>query len=442
MQARRLTCLAALLCVRHAQAEVSGADRDPPPRVAPAEVSAPPELALGAAQLVLAPRRALFDRESPDPVLRAGGFVQLTGGGSAGGDLGAGVAAALSGLGCDAVSGSAQGRLRPTADLRLVGSASWSLCLSRIGITLQLDGRDGAGLAPSMSARRSLWSRRYDDSERTVTLGLGEAWTPGSPHRHSIFVVALGHGTTTQNDGATRRHIVEIDADVALYRYRHITAQRELTVEAMVFTDDAIKAGNSSAGAVTYSALPARIQLATRDASFTIQGGMGATGGSTIASSTTSINGRPISSWSDEIDSTGLPRLRAPVGSVTAAIRREPFHIGASLSRAFYPTFDGNLALDTRLSGTAQWFARGRRRASIALAPFIAHTTTWARDAAAVDEIDLGASLHASYALDRRLNLDAIGEAGRTPYTRLDGARLADSFGGHVLVALTAHVAR
>jgi len=413
-----------------------------PDRTALAEVSAPAELALGDAQLVLGPRRSLLGAESPDPYVRLAGFAQITGGGSAGGDLSAGVAAAVAGLGCDFAAASMQGRLRPTAELRLVGAARWSVCLSQIGITLALDGRDGIGLAPPIDARRSLWSRRYDETYRRITLAGGEGWIPGSPHRHSVFVAALGHRTTIQTDGMERRNIVELDLDFAMYRYRHVNHQHTLVVELLALASDAIKAGDSNLGGVTYDVLPVRFELATGDVHLAAKGGVGYTGGKTTASSSTQLNGRTVSSWADEIDATGLPELRTFVGSVTAGVAREPCHASVSISRSFYPTFDGNVALENRLSGSATWTRRGAHAAAIALSPFVAHTTTWTRDAGAAGEIDVGASLHASYALSALLAVDAIAEAGRTPYARLDGARLADSFGGQLLVAFTAHVAR
>jgi hypothetical protein len=140
----------------------------------PTTTSAPPELSLGDSQLVLAPRRGLLD-DSLDPNIRYTGFAQVTGGGSAGGDLGAGAAGALGGLGCDAVAGSVQGRVRPASEPRLVGEARWSVCLSRVGITTMFDGQSGIGIAPALDARRSLWSRRYDAHYRRLTIALGEA---------------------------------------------------------------------------------------------------------------------------------------------------------------------------------------------------------------------------------------------------------------------------
>jgi hypothetical protein len=120
------------------------------------------------------------DGDPQDAYLRYTGFAQLTGGGSAGGDLGVGVAGALGGLGCDLVAGSAQGRVRPASDQRLVGEARWSLCLSRIGFTAVFEGRNGIAIAPALDARRSLWSRRYDENYRRMTIAIGEGWWPGS----------------------------------------------------------------------------------------------------------------------------------------------------------------------------------------------------------------------------------------------------------------------
>ena len=139
------------------------------------DAGAPAELALGEAQLELMPRRSLADETSTEPYVRMAGFAQVTGGGEGGGNLGVGGALAAPGLGCDFVNVAAQGRLRPLAEARLVGDARYDVCLSRMLITVEFEGRRGIGLAPAIDARRSLWRRRYDLSYDRVTVGGGDA---------------------------------------------------------------------------------------------------------------------------------------------------------------------------------------------------------------------------------------------------------------------------
>jgi len=72
-----------------------------------------------------------------------------------------------------------------------------------------------------------------------------------------------------------------------------------------------------------------------------------------------------------------------------------------------------------------------------------ARTWTYSRDAGASYDVSAGASLRVGRDLSHARRLDAIGEAGVSPYTRLDGERLpANAFGGQVLVALGARAAR
>ena len=54
-------------------------------------------------------------------------------------------------------------------------------------------------------------------------MGFGEMWVPGSPHRHTVFAFAAGHGTTMQTDGIDTRTIKTLDIDFAVYRYRNVT---------------------------------------------------------------------------------------------------------------------------------------------------------------------------------------------------------------------------
>jgi hypothetical protein len=75
------------------------------------------------------------------------------------------------------------------------------------------------------------------------------------------------------------------------------------------------------------------------------------------------------------------------------------------------------------------------------LSPFAARTRTWTRDAGDSHDLSAGASLYVGRQLTRELRVDAIGQAGVSPYASLDGERLPSStLGGQVLVALSARV--
>ena len=163
------------------------------------------------------------------------------------------------------------------------------------------------------------------------------------------------------------------------------------------------------------------------------------TGGRIQASGSTEVDGEEVSSWSETIDGAGLPELTAAVGEVAAGARRGGCEASASVGRAFYPTFDGNLALEERAAGTVQCGVGPRRKATVRVSPFAARTWTWTREAGASYEVSAGASVHAGRAIDHRLRVDAIGEAGVTPYARLDGGREPSSkLGGRLMVALSA----
>src|SRR5690606_30127788 len=121
-----------------------------------------------------------------DPFLRFAAFAQLTGGGRSGGDAGAGAAAAIGGLGCDVLAGTAQGRLRPLADGdEMAGEGTYSACPLAAFVTVKFDGRRAAGIEPALDARRSLWNRRYDETYDRATIGFGPGLRPRSTARHS-----------------------------------------------------------------------------------------------------------------------------------------------------------------------------------------------------------------------------------------------------------------
>jgi hypothetical protein len=411
------------------------------------------EQELGERLLELLPRRDVIagpDAGALDPYYRMAAFAQLTAGGRGGGDVGVGASAAHAGANCDLVAGKVHGRFRPfDDDGAAAGEASYSACLSEVLLTLRFDGRRGAGIVNGLDARRSLWNRAYDSSYDRIKFAVGEFWDEGSPHRHTIASVALGHGTTTQHDDLDVRTIKELDLELALYRYRH---RAGLTVEALTMTIDAKKAGDDDRGAVTNAFMPVRVRVETPAMYVAARGGWGWTGGHVTASgsSTTTVDGQMVasSSWSDTINSDGLPQVSDLVGDLEAGVRRGRLLASANLSRAFFPTFDGNLAREARISAAVSYLAGSTE---LTLSPFAIRNHTWTRDRGSSRDVSVGASVHVGRALTQRssgtgfeqLRLDMIGEAGVSPYARPDGERLSPStFGGRVLVAVSGTVAR
>lgn len=392
-------------------------------------------------QLELEPRRDFLDDTSVDPYYRYAGFAQVTGGGSSGGDVGVGAAGAVTGLGCDVVAGTLQGRVRPLADQQhATGEATYSICLSKVLLTTYFEGSRSAGVAPSIAARRSLWSRRYAEAYDRVGIGFGEIWKEGSPTRHTIFVMAFGHGTTTQTDGGETRTIKQLDLDFAVYRFRHLQG---LTVDAIVLTSDAMKAGSDNRGGIATAFLPVRVRYETPEYFVAAHAGWGMTGGQITASGSTEVDGQVVSSWSETIDSEGLPQITRVIGGVEGGVRRDRMTASAGLARAFYPTFDGNIARESRLSGELTYAPGRMRRTKLALSPFATRTRTWTREAGSTRDVAAGASLQVGRELSKQLRVDAIGEAGVSPYAKLDGERLpSSSFGGQLLVAVSGKVAR
>ena len=398
--------------------------------------AAPPELALGEGYLTLEPRRdVLGSNDASDPFAAASSYAQLVAG-SRGVGLGAGVAAAVSGANCDLVNASARGVLETGSTV--AGDARWNLCLLNAAFIIRLSGSRGAGLAPAIDARHSLWRRRYDESEDRVEMGLGELWDPeGSPNRHSIFVVSMGRGTTSQSDGTTGAHVTELDLDFSMYRFRRGSM---LQIDALALESDAVKAGATDLGATTFVVLPLKVRVDLGSWFASADAGVGQTGEKTTQSTSTSVDGTVVSSSTDTVDGSGLPALETFVGHATAGMRTANVTASATLARSIFPTIDGNQALESRASGTVE-VALGKRRATrLAISPFVAHTRTWIRDAGSTRDVSAGASLQVDHRLAHDLSIGAVGEAGRTPYARLDGgARPSDVWGGQLLVALTAH---
>ena len=109
-------------------------------------------------------------------------------------------------------------------------------------------------LEPALDARRSLWAQRYDDAYDRVEIGFGEFWG-NQQRRHMIFMMALGHGVTTQDD----RTVKTLDLDFALYRYRRL-GHAAFSIDAIVLTSEALKAGTDNKGGVAGAFMPVRLR--------------------------------------------------------------------------------------------------------------------------------------------------------------------------------------
>jgi hypothetical protein len=372
-----------------------------------------------------APAEQTLEEVAWDPDQIVVGYAQLAAGGEGNVGTGAGVMMAAAGpLGCNIVEGGVHGTLRPTA---ATGRADYSVCLSREVMTVVFAGSRGTGLAPGLDAKRSLWARRYNDSYNSVTAAAGEL------EGHTILEMTFGHGETEQVDGIDTRKIVTLDFDMTMYRYRRPDA---FSLETLVFTSNSLKSGSDNQGGVTAAFYPARLHVEGRGGYLTAAVGWGLSGGTVTESSTTQVNGETTSMWTETIDSRGLPQIATYAADLEAGVKKNELSARGHVTRGFYPTFDGNVAREARVSAELSY---ERPKTKVTLSPFAARTHTWTRDAGDSRDITAGASLHVGRELTDLLRVDAIGEAGVSPYARLDRERLPQSaLGGQVLVALTA----
>ena len=123
-------------------------------------------------------------------------------------------------------------------------------------------------------------------------------------------------------------------------------------------------------------------------------------------------------------------------------MQRDRLQWSTQVARSFYPTFDGNIAREARVGGMVSYSPGRTRRTKLTLSPFAARTRTWTREDGSSHDISAGASLYVGRELTRELRVDAIGQAGVSPYARLEGDRRArEPLGGQVLVALSGRVA-
>jgi hypothetical protein len=129
-------------------------------------VAQPAELALGAAQLDLAPRRDLLSEEATGPYWRGAAFAQLAAGTASPVDVGVGAAAALSGIGCDLISGAVQGRLRPQVRGRGRAGPRWPTFAVAPSLR-RLDRAPHRRRWRAVAARQPASSFVHDDHPRT-----------------------------------------------------------------------------------------------------------------------------------------------------------------------------------------------------------------------------------------------------------------------------------
>lgn len=403
-------------------------------------LASPGDLAIGAAQLELAPRRDLLSDEATGPYWHGAAFAQLTGGTENSVDLGVGAAAAVSGVGCDLVNGSVQGRLRPLSQRRAVGSAQWAFCPSRVGLTFEVSGAYELGVAPALDGRRSLWRRRYDGEGERLTVGAGELWKPGSHHRHAFGMVSIGRDVVTQRDEAGEGRSVQLDFDVTFYWYHYVGRTTDAKLEVLAFDGGGLKVGDDDRGGTVMTVMPVRARL-DRDGWYASgHAGWGLTGGKITVSSETTVNGEVVDQWTENIDGDGLPVLEIPVGELSVGARAGELSMSAAVGRSVFPTFDGNLAAEDRLSAR---FDATLGAASLSVSPFATRTRTWTREDGSFLDHAVGATAALGRPLNDLLRADVYGEFGLTPYARLDGDRTPRvAVGGQVMVALTARVAR
>lgn len=400
----------------------------------------PAELAVGAAQLDLAPRRDLLSDEATGPYWHGAAFAQVTAGTANGPDVGVGAAAAVSGVGCDLISGAVQGRLRPLAARRAVGSAQWGFCLSRVGLTFEITGAHELGIAPALDGRRSLWRRRYDANTERMTVGGGEFWEGDSPHRHAMLMMSVGRSVITQHDDAGDGRSVQLDLGATMYWYHYAGRATDAKVEALVIEGGGLKVGDDDRGGTAVTMLPARARLDRDGWYVAAHGGWSFTGGQITASSQTTVDGQVVDEWEETIDGAGLPTLAIPVGGATLGVRTGAMWTTATVARSVFPTFDGNVAAEDRASAR---FDGALGDATFAVAPFATRTRTWTRDVGSYVDHALGVTAALGVPLSDLLRADVYGEFGLSPYARLDGDRAPRAaVGGQVLVALTARVAR
>ncbi|HEY4244156.1 MAG TPA: hypothetical protein VGM88_30295 [Kofleriaceae bacterium] len=402
------------------------------------DLGPPLDLALGAQQLEL-PHVAVFPGERDAIAAVATAFASV-GAGTRGLDLGAGAAARVAGAGCPILDASIEGHLRTEADDRAIGSAKADVCLLEAGFLIRGRVLATSGI-PSFDAHESLWRRPYRGTFSMFEMGIG-GWNPDqSPvkAKYEAMVLDFGHGLVTQSDGTETRGIVEIDGSATLFRYRRLVPRQQIEASLLVLEDEGLRSDQTTLGGTALRVYPVR---ATVDFGRWYAGaaaGVLESGLTDTESSSVEENGKTVSSWSTTIDGRGLPQFSKPGGFVLGGLRGDRFDASAKAERTLYPTFDGGVALDARVSGDVSLALGPHRGLGVEIAPFVAQTTTWTRDAPARTDVTAGARVQVGHHLWRELRIDAIGEAGRSPYARLDGDRTpTPATGAQAIVAISA----
>jgi hypothetical protein len=127
----------------------------------------------------------------------------------------------------------------------------------------------------------------------------------------------------------------------------------------------------------------------------------------------------------------------SPRGYLGAAGATDALGWNVRYTRDGFPTFDGGLALEDRLSSTVEL---RRWVPGVAVTAFGAHTQLYALDGTTGDWTG-GASATRSWALGDHLALAVTGEVARSYYARLDGdPRPTPSGGARVMAVITGRV--
>src|SRR5439155_25978929 len=140
-------------------------------------------------------------------------------------------------------------------------------------------------------------------------------------------------------------------------------------------------------GGIASAFYPARLGYDTDNLFVHASAGWGFSGGSITESSKTDVNGKTTSSWSDTIETAGLPDMTIFVGNLEAGMRRDRLTASTAVSRSFYPTFDGNIAREARISAELGYVAGASRKTKLSFSPFATRTHTWTRDAGDVRDV-------------------------------------------------------
>jgi len=148
-----------------------------------------------------------------------------------------------------------------------------------------------------------------------------------------------------QHDRDEARTIKNLAIDLVGYRNVHPSG---VTFDVLAFHQDSLKAGMDNKGGVASAFIPLRVRYETPEMFVEAGAGWGITGGQVTASSSTEVNGETVQMWSETIDGEGLPEITRVIADVEAGLHIDRWSASARIARAFFPTFDGNLAREAR----------------------------------------------------------------------------------------------